>query len=62
LTSWSKLTPEQRKAAREKYRAFKKLPPEQREEVKQMVKHEQIYKAQQAASGVPAVPPSINPP
>ncbi|MDD2915716.1 MAG: DUF3106 domain-containing protein [Gallionella sp.] len=58
LETWSKLTPTQRKAAREKYRAFKNVPTEKQEQVKQMVKQEQArreqtMKAQQAADGIP---------
>ena len=34
MKEWAALTPEQRRAAREKYRTVKKLPPEQRKEVK----------------------------
>lgn len=46
LETWSKLTPEQRDAARKKYRAFKSLPPKERERVKQRIKDEQLKKAQ----------------
>jgi len=54
LEAWSKLTPEQRNAAREKYRAFSKVPPEKREQVKQMIRRDQEVKALQSASVVPA--------
>ncbi len=33
LVDWAKLTPEQRTAARDKYQALKKLPPDKRKEV-----------------------------
>ena len=33
MEAWAKLTPEQRKAAREKYQALQKLPPDKRREV-----------------------------
>lgn len=54
LAKWSKLTPEQRKAAREKYRAFNQVPEKEREQVKKMVQEQEARKAA-AASGVPPV-------
>ena len=33
MIDWARLTPEERTAARDKYQALKKLPPEQRREV-----------------------------
>jgi hypothetical protein len=67
LSAWAQLTPAQRQAAREKYRAFSQIPAEKREQIKQMVKQNQALKAQQAASAVPVVPtpvsaPTITPP
>lgn len=56
LSAWAQLTPAQRQAAREKYRAFSQIPAEKREQIKQMVKQNQAIKAQQAASAVPAIP------
>ena len=53
---WSKLTPEQRKRAREKFSAFSKVPPERREQVKQMVR-QQEEAGNTAASGVPPATP-----
>lgn len=41
LTVWINLTPEQRNAARDKYRAFSQVPSEMQEEVKQLLKHQQ---------------------
>ena len=41
LDAWSKLTPEQRQAARDKYRAFSQVPEDKREQVRQMVREEQ---------------------
>jgi hypothetical protein len=38
LAKWHHLTPEQRQLAREKFKHFKKLPVEKREEVKRMIK------------------------
>ena len=61
LEKWSRLTPEQREAARKKYRAFNKLPAKEREKVKQMIKEEQLKKAQQSASGVSAAPEAAQP-
>jgi hypothetical protein len=58
---WSKLTPEQREAARKKYRAFNKLPAPMREDVKQMIKEEQQKKAQQSTSGIAATPSTDHP-
>jgi len=34
MQEWAKLTPEQRRVAREKYKTIKKLPPDKREQVK----------------------------
>jgi len=45
MTTWVKLTPAQRQAARDKYHAFSKVPPEKREQVKQMIKQKQETKA-----------------
>lgn len=50
LVEWSKLTPEQHKRAREKYRAFSRIPEKQREEVRKKVLREQQEK--NIASGV----------
>lgn len=50
LATWARLTPAQRQAAREKYRAFSQVPAEKREQVKQMVKQNQV--ARQPASAV----------
>ncbi|NOU00211.1 MAG: DUF3106 domain-containing protein [Gallionella sp.] len=47
LPAWSKLTHEQREAARAKYKAFQKVPEEQRLEVKKMVKQGQENKPAQ---------------
>lgn len=56
LTTWARLTPEQRQAARNKYRAFSQVPAEKREQIKQMVRQKQAIKAQQPASGVLPAP------
>ncbi len=44
LATWAKLTPEQRQAARDKYRAFSRVPEEKREQVKQMINQNQKMK------------------
>jgi len=50
LTEWSKLTPEQRNRAREKYKAFRKVPTDKREEMKRMV----LQREAEKLSAVPA--------
>lgn len=53
LTDWSKLSPEQRNRAREKYKALSKVPHDKREEVKRMVQQNEAAKiSAEAASGV----------
>lgn len=54
LVTWARLTPAQRQAAREKYRAFSQLPAEKREQVKQLVRQRQI--SPPAASAVISAP------
>lgn len=44
LESWGKLSPAQRQAARDKYRAFSKVSEDTQEQVRQMVKDEQANK------------------
>lgn len=58
LATWAQLTPAQRQAAREKYHAFNQLPHEKREQVKQIIKQNQIIKSQEAVSAVASVPVS----
>lgn len=53
LVTWARLTPAQRQAAREKYRAFSQLPAEKREQVRQLVRQNQPSPA--ASAVVPAV-------
>ena len=55
LVIWAKLTPAQRDAAREKYRAFSQLSEEKREQVKLMIKQQQALKARQAQQAASAV-------
>lgn len=52
LPEWSKLTPEQRNRAREKYKAFRKVPRDKREEIKRMVLQKEAEKTSASASGV----------
>ena len=56
LTEWSKLTPEQRSRAREKYKAFNKVPADKREEIKRLVLQREAEKlsALPASSVAPA--------
>lgn len=56
LATWAQLTPAQRQAAREKYRAFSQVPPEKREQVKLMIKQNQAIKAQQPISAAAPAP------
>lgn len=56
LATWAQLTPAQRQAAREKYRAFSQVPAEKREQVKLMIKQNQTIKTQQAISAVAPAP------
>ena len=48
MKAWAALTPEQRRAARERYQTVKKLPPEKRNEVKQKWQQYQQSLAPQA--------------
>jgi hypothetical protein len=61
LLYWSQLTPEQREGARQKYKAFNKVPLATREQVKRMVEQQEAEKAR-AASAVNAAPAGGNPP
>ena len=57
MTDWAKLTPAQRKVARDKYQTLKKLPPEQRREVAaQWKQYQQSLAAQPELS--PSDPPA----
>jgi hypothetical protein len=55
LLRWSLLTPEQREHARQKYKAFNKVPLATREQVKRMVREQEAEKAK--AAGAPVVAP-----
>jgi hypothetical protein len=61
LATWASLTPAQRQAAREKYRAFSQVPIDKREQVKQMVRQNQAIKTQQPASAVSPAPANTQP-
>ncbi len=56
MTAWAKLTPEQRKAAREKYQTLQKLPPDKRREVAAQWKQ-----YQQSLATQPELSPSDSP-
>jgi len=53
MQHWAKLTPEQRRVAREKYLAIKKMPPEKRAHVKSQWQQYQQSLASQSDSGSP---------
>jgi hypothetical protein len=52
---WAKLTPTERRAAREKYKTLKKLPPEKRNEVKQ--RWQEYEQSRPPAPGPTEAPP-----
>jgi hypothetical protein len=56
MTSWARLTPEERRAAREKYQNLKKLPPDKRKEVAA-----QWREYQRSLAANPALSPSDPP-
>lgn len=49
ITHWASLTPEQRQAARKRYKQIKKQPVEKQKEVKQKWESYQLQKSQQGA-------------
>jgi hypothetical protein len=57
MQEWAKLTPVERKAAREKYQNLKKQPPQKRDEVK---RRWQEY--EQSRTPAPAPAPAETPP
>ena len=58
MREWAKLTPEQRRVARENYKTIKKLPPEKRKEVKaQWQEYQQSLAAKPEATEAPAATP-----
>lgn len=64
MTDWVKLSPEQRKAAREKYKSLKTAPPERKEvlrqkwqEYKELPEEERLRLQEQAARTRPAARP-----
>ena len=60
MQDWAKLSPEERRAAREKYQTLRKQPPKKREEVKRQWDE---YEQSRAASAAPATPAAAeNPP
>jgi TRAP-type mannitol/chloroaromatic compound transport system substrate-binding protein len=56
LTAWSKLTPEQRKAAREKYRTLSQNPIAKNEQAKRIVKQKTVPPPVAQSSVVSSVP------
>jgi hypothetical protein len=54
MQEWAKLTPDERRAAREKYQALKKQTPQQRREVKQKWQEYQQSVAPSDAAATPA--------
>lgn len=53
MQEWAQLTPEQRRIAREKYLAIKKMPPDKRAEVKSQWQQYQQSLAAQSVTGSP---------
>lgn len=56
MQEWAKLTPEERRAARERYRSLGQQPPQKREEVKR--RWEEYEQARTAPPPAPAAPPA----
>ena len=57
MQEWAKLSPDERRAARERYKSIKKLPPQQRKEVKEKwQEYQQSGAAPQPAAETPALP------
>ena len=61
MQHWAKLTPEQRRVAREKYLAIKKMPPEKRAHVKSQWQQYQQSLASQSDTGSLEPPRSPEP-
>ena len=61
MKDWAKLTPEQRRVAREKYTSIKKLPPAKRDEVKAQWELYQQSLAAKPEAGGQYVPTDGNP-
>jgi hypothetical protein len=57
MQNWAKLTPEQRRIARENYKKLKKQPAEKREKLKRKWREQQKQK-RAAAKNAPPAPPS----
>ena len=54
MQEWAALSPDERRAAREKYQTLRKLPPDQRKEVKQRWKE---YEQSRTPAPAPAETP-----
>ena len=50
MQEWARLTPEQRRAARERYKEFEQLPPEQRETVREQYERKKMEEDSKAAA------------
>ncbi len=61
MQDWAKLTPEQRRVARQKYLAIKKMPPEKRAHVKSQWQQYQQSLATQSETGSPEATGSQEP-
>ena len=61
MQDWAKLTPEQRRVAREKFLAIKKMPPEKRAHVKSQWQQYQQSLATQSETGSPEATGSQEP-
>jgi hypothetical protein len=62
MSEWAKLTPEQRKAARERYQTLKRLPPQKRQEVTtEWQRYQQALQQQQQRQGAPLDPTLTDP-
>lgn len=59
ITHWASLTPEQRQAARKRYKQIKKQPVEKQKEVKQQWETYQLQKNQQGAAGATSSPAPV---
>ena len=60
MQEWAKLTPEERRAAREQYRTLKKIPPKQRKEKWQ--EYQQSVSPETGPGGAQSVPASTETP
>ncbi len=59
MQAWAKLSPEQRRQARENYRRIVKAPPEKREKLRQAWAEYQALPADERQSLVPPAQPPV---